>query len=285
MTRDLAASELSLLQILDMDTDKTSALATIPLIQELVPLFRSAGTQAEVGLAALVHSLATVKVVTTDGQVRAKWELTSLVRDAEGKWLPGAATWADFCLTHLGLDPATASRYKRVWGTFAGDLGFDHTDLARAGICNLRLAIGTVARMYPKIDMPLMDALFGNEHKCVSCGAEQSDDAPFCQSCGEEFEPTPPGGPAAVALRLKQLKPPSDEDGLKVLPDVQPVLDGGLIIGWVITPQCWYEGKPLISYVQPWLIDIIPDDAPKDAIGVREQHASAFAKWLKRRLG
>lgn len=285
MTRDLAATEPSLLQILDMDTDKASALATIPLIQELVPLFRSAGTQAEVGLAALVHSLATVRVVTPDGEVKAKWELTSLVKDKNGEWLPGALTWADFCLTHLGLDPATASRYKRVWGTFAGDLGFGHTDLARAGICNLRLAIGTVARMYPKIDMPLLTALFGDPHCCANCGAEQGDDAPFCQSCGEKFEPTPPGGPAAVALRLKQLKPPQESDGFSVLPDVQAVLQDDKVVGWVITPQCWYEGKLLISYVQPWLIDIIPDDAPKDAIGVREQHASAFTEWLKRHLG
>ena len=285
MARDLTTAEPSLRQILDMDTDKTSALATIPLIQELVPLFRNAGTKAEVGLAALVYSLYTTRVVTPDGKVQAKWELCSLAKDKKGEWIPLAATWADFCLTHLGLDPSTASRHKRIWGVFNRDLGFDHNDLAEAGISNLRLAVGTVARMYPAIDLPLLTALFGSEHTCAGCGAEQENSAPYCQSCGEEFKPTPPGGPAAVILRLKQLKPEQEADGIKVLPDLQPVLQDSKVVGWVVTPQVWIEGDSLVSYIGPWTIDIIPDGSPKDALGVRETHASAFAKWLKRRLG
>ena len=88
-----------------------------------------------------------------------------------------------------------------------------------------------------------------------------------------------------MILRLKQLKPAQEADGIKVLPDLQPVLDGGKVVGWVVTPQVWVEGDPLVSYIGPWNIDIIPDDSPKDAIGVRKTHAPAFAKWLKRRLG
>lgn len=286
MARDLTTAEPSLRQILDMDTDKTSALATIPLIQELVPLFRSAGTKAEVGLAALVYSLAVTKVVTPDGQVRAKWELTSLTKDKEGEWIPLAATWADFCLTHLGLDPSTASRYKRIWGVFSRDLGFDHTDLARAGIHNLRMALPVVARMYPAIDLPLLQALGLRRSRCRRCGDDTAlEGVEICPSCGEKYGPVPGGDPAAVALRLKQLKPEQEVDGIKVLPDLQPVLQDGKVVGWVVTPQVWIEGDLLVSYVGAWSIDIIPDDSPKDALGVRQRHSAAFHLWLRRRFG
>jgi len=267
-----------------MDADTSVAMDTIPLIQELVPLFKDVGTKAEVGLAALVHSLATVKVVTPGGEVKAKWEVTPLVKDKKGEWLPQAPTWADFCLTHLGLDPSTASRYKRIWQVFAGDLGFDHNDLASAGIHNLRLAVGVVARMYPTIDLPLLEALFGSAD-CRHCGVEPDRAVVNCPSCGEEYEPTPPGGPAAVSLRLHQLKPPQEFEDFSVLPDVRPMFQDDKIVGWSASPQLWIEGTKGVSYVEPWVIKIIPDDELPDALGVRERHAEQFGKWLKRHFG
>lgn len=288
MAKDLATVELSLRKVLEMDADTKSAAGTIPIIQELVPVFKDAGTLAEVGLAALVYSLSQTKVLTEDGEVKAKWEVTSLVQDGEGNWLPFSKMWVDFCYVHLGLDPFMASGYKRLWEVFAVNLGMGLDDLRAAGVHKLRLAVAMVDRLYPEIDLPLVEALFGNPDRCANCGSEVWDvDVGICPSCGEEFEPMPPGSIAAVALRIKQLKgqPEGVGKGFKVLPNVKALVEEGMVTGWDIDVQCWQEGMEGVSYLPLWSVSIIEDDAPEDEIGVRVCHIEAFRQWLARHFG
>lgn len=141
-------------QILEMDR-AGKVEETLPLMREMLAQpFRV----PRILFAGIVYSFSETKVLTGDGEVKAKWEICQIDQDR-----PISQGWVEFCEDHLKVPSTTASRYKRVWEVFVVGLGYEPGDLAEVSVGNLADAIGSLAGLSLEDQMCLVDDLVGGE--------------------------------------------------------------------------------------------------------------------------
>lgn len=192
-------------QVIEADEDKRQAALTVSAIQEIWPRLAQYDDILNAAKAALVYSLAETDVELGNGQVVKKWEATSMVCDEGGQPLY-AQSWDEFCFGHLGIHPSTASNYRRTWEVYHRKMGYGLEEVARAGVFKLSAARATVDRQLPEPDERILEALFGNEHKCGQCGEYVADPEEECPHCSEDYRGVQPATGAETLLLLQSLR-------------------------------------------------------------------------------
>jgi hypothetical protein len=273
--------------ILDSQEDRRAAAESIPATQALWAIVQEADDASFVGKSALIYDLYATMVDVLGERPRPKWTQTPLAGDEN---LPMSKTWEEYCLTHLGMHFSTASGYRRIWEVFRVRMGYSLEEMLRAGKSKLSTAVGEVAREYPQVDERLVGVLFGDEHACVHCeqyvAFENGEPPEDCPHCGQEFEGTEPGTLANTMATIQQLKnerqpalPPAE---FKIGFDIEVNYEGSEIESLTVLPQCALG--EMVSFLPPWEIVTIDDDAPPGEFGVRRSQADRFYAWLRHKL-
>lgn len=261
-------------EILTLDLDTSTAALSIRSIVEFWPLLDRADTLAGVCKAALVYSLARTRVLTDAGDIVPKWRLVQI----DEAW-PLVNTWADFCLMHLGMTAGKANAYGSLWEVYHVDLGKSFEDMAAAGMFRLKAACGTIRGQLDRgiHDKELLGIIFGKPDVCSTCFYERHEELTECPGCGQDWQGLGPAPRGELLIKIAQLNKPTGP--IRLDAGIDTLSHQGYVY---VTPTLEMDGKT--SYLPPWEVKIIKDDAEPDDLGIRESHKDEFLRRL-RRLG